>query len=505
MMNEEEINRILETTKKKIAISQFKKERVESMGYAKENNKFILLRRIGIGTAAGVLLTVGSVGAYVGISGNTEILRNIGINIGDKFDAEKQNIGTSINDNGAEIKLVSAACDSSCIILETEIKLDDEKYKNIDFKIDDLTFKTDSFTGSKKTGLKLSESSASSVMENGIIKLFKYISIKDPNLGADGFLDEVFENSNTAECKIEFSKIFDANSEETISEGSWKLDFTLAGKTKSEFTKLNKEIKVNDVIVNIESINKSTLGNYIVLTANQDNFDLNKENDIQKLEYTIKNSLGEKINIVSKTYNISQEYGDNSKISVEATLKLDDISDDINYDINVQIGSEKNIETKEIAEVLNNNENIETKMQEENKQEELQVSVVEENTNSNSSMFLKNPIDGDLIILRGFNSDKGNGIDILAQEGKSLYSINKGEVVDAGNDEAKGKYITVKYDNNIQVVYSTCSEILKNVGDKVDAGDVIAKTGNTGHSTGPHLHLEIIKDGVQVNPEEYLK
>lgn len=120
-------------------------------------------------------------------------------------------------------------------------------------------------------------------------------------------------------------------------------------------------------------------------------------------------------------------------------------------------------------------------------------------------MFLKNPIDGDLIILRGFNSDKGNGIDILAQEGKSLYSINKGEVIDAGNDTVKGKYITVKYENNIQVVYATCSEILKNVGDKVDAGDVIAKTGNTGHSTGPHLHLEIIKDGVQVNPEEYLK
>ena len=90
-------------------------------------------------------------------------------------------------------------------------------------------------------------------------------------------------------------------------------------------------------------------------------------------------------------------------------------------------------------------------------------------------------------------------------EGKSIYSVNKGEVVDVGNDTTKGKYITIKYDNNVKVVYATCSTILKKVGDKVNTGDVVAKTGNTGRSTGPHLHFEILVNGVQANPEEYLK
>ena len=507
-MNEEEFNRILETTKKKIAISQFKKERIESMKHEKANNKFVLLRKIGIGTAAGLLLTVGSVGAYVGISGNTEILKNIGINIGNKYEAEKQDIGVSVNANGTEVKLVSAACDSSCIVLETEIKLDTEKYKNVDFKIDNLTLTANGFTGSTQKDLKLSESSASKVMENGTIKLFKYISIKDPNLSADGFLDMIFENANTANCKIEFSKLYDANTNEVISEGKWELNFNLEGKTKSEFIKSNKKINVKDVTVNIESINKSSLGNYIVLTANQNNFDINKENNIQKLEYTVKNSSGKKINIVSTTYNIAQEFGDSSKISVEATLKLDDVSDDINYDIAAQIGTEINIPTSEIAEVIKNNKAIEETMQKDNtnnKQEELQVTVIEENKSSNSSVLLRNPIDGDLILLKRFNSAEANGVDIAAPEGKSIYSVNNGEVVDVGNDAQKGNYIAIKYDNNVKVIYSTCSTILKKVGDKVNTGDVVAKTGNTGHSTGPHLHFEIIVNGTQANPEEYLK
>lgn len=519
MMNEDEVYKILETTKKKIAISQFKKERIEQMRDKKEN-KFIVLKKIGIGTAAGILLTVGSVGAYVGITGNTEILKKIGINIGEQYEAEKQSVEGTIYGNGFTANLVSAACDSSCIVLEVDVKLDENKYKGIDFKIDNLTLMGDSLIGSTNTGLKLSEDSVSTITENGTIKLFKYISIKDPNLESDGILDEIFANSNKANCKIEFSKLYDSNSKESISDGKWEWNFTLEGKEKSEFVKVDKNINVENVSVNIESVSKSSLGNYITLIATQDKFDSNKENNIQKLEYSIKNSTGKEINIVSKTYNITQEQDNTSKIAIETTLKLDDISDDIDYDIDVRIGEKTNIATSEITDVIKSIETTEMEeiretkeTKEDEKQEEVQSTVIKQDemnkivnkNQTNSSILLKFPLDRELIITTKFGTNGHNGIDLAAQEGESIYSINEGEVEDVGFNMERGKYIIIKYSDDIQVVYGACSEILKDIGDKVNTGDVIAKTGSTDFSTGPHLHFEILANGIQKNPEDYIK
>lgn len=510
-VSEDEINRILEKTKKKIAISQFKKERIEDMKNTKEN-KFVLIKRIGIGTAAGLVLTVGSVGAYVGVTGNTDILKNIGINIGEKYEEEKQGIEGAIYGDGVTINLVSAACDSTCIVLEADIKLDKNGYKEIDFNIENLTLKGNNFVGSTNNGLNLSENSASSVMEDGTIKLFKYISIKDPNLAGDGFLDALFSESNKADCKIEISKLYDKESKKIIANGKWEFDFTLEGKEESEFVNMDKKINVKDVDVDVLYVAKSSLGNYITLIASQDNFDSNKENNIQKLEYIIKNSKGERINIVSRTYNISQEENDASKIYIETTIKLDDISNDVNYDIDVQIGEKENIKTSEITDVIKLIEELEKENNNE-KQEEMQLSVInqeevskiEDNNKDNSSLFQKSPLDGNLIILTRYNDEEKRGIEIAAQEGKSIYSVNDGKVVDVGYDNKNGNYIVVEYENNIKVLFGTCSEILKSVGDKVKTGEVIAKTGNTGHSTGPHLHLEVLVNGIQDNPENYLK
>lgn len=515
-MDEKETYKILEITKKKIAISQFEKEAVEEMREKKES-KTVILKKVVIGTTAGIILTIGSVGAYASITGNTEPLKKLGINIEKQYKAQKQNISGEITGKGFTANLVSAACDSSCIVLEIDIDLEENEnnYKDIDLKIENLTLTGDNIMGSTNEELKLSENSISKIMENGKIKLFKYISIKDPNLEGDGFLNEISENSNKVNCKIEFSELYDINSKQNISEGKWNLEFALEKKEKSKFVPMNKKINIQDITVNVEGISRSSLGNYIILTATQDKIDINQENDIQKLEYIIRDSNGREVKIVSKTYNISGESDNNSKISIETTLKLDDISENLNYNIDVRIGKSINIKASEISDVIEfiKKQQIEDKKEEKKQDEKESLTMIKQEKikeittkNENSSeLFLTSPLDRDLIITTKFGTDKHNGVDLKANGDENIYSINKGEVIDVGFNMKRGKYIIVKYKDNTQVVYGTCSKILKNVGDKIDTGDIIAKTGSTGFSTGPHLHFEILINGVQKDLEDYMK
>ena len=67
-----------------------------------------------------------------------------------------------------------------------------------------------------------------------------------------------------------------------------------------------------------------------------------------------------------------------------------------------------------------------------------------------------------------------------------------------------GNYITVDHGNGIKSQYLHCSSIVASLGDNVQKGQIIAKIGSTGVSTGPHLHLDFIVNGVKVDPLIYL-
>jgi murein DD-endopeptidase MepM/ murein hydrolase activator NlpD len=95
------------------------------------------------------------------------------------------------------------------------------------------------------------------------------------------------------------------------------------------------------------------------------------------------------------------------------------------------------------------------------------------------------------------------GIDIDAEIGTPIKSSSAGTVVKVGEDETYGKYVIVrsgKYD----VIYAHCRKIIVEERQKVQQGEIIGEVGDTGITSGPHLHFEIQEDGRPVSPMEML-
>jgi murein DD-endopeptidase MepM/ murein hydrolase activator NlpD len=96
---------------------------------------------------------------------------------------------------------------------------------------------------------------------------------------------------------------------------------------------------------------------------------------------------------------------------------------------------------------------------------------------------------------RGFHS----GVDLAAVEGAEVSAAMDGRVVETGSDETYGEYVVLNH-GNVSTKYAHCSRTLVSPGDRVRQGEAIALVGNTGLSTGPHLHFEVWLDGSPVNP-----
>ncbi len=101
-------------------------------------------------------------------------------------------------------------------------------------------------------------------------------------------------------------------------------------------------------------------------------------------------------------------------------------------------------------------------------------------------------------IYNGKNNHKG--VDISVPAGTDIRAGHNGVVKEAAYSSSYGYYVVIDGEKGLQSKYAHCSELLVSVGQEVKKGDIIAKSGNTGDSTGAHLHLEILKDGEYLNP-----
>ena len=101
-------------------------------------------------------------------------------------------------------------------------------------------------------------------------------------------------------------------------------------------------------------------------------------------------------------------------------------------------------------------------------------------------------------------STNHKGIDIGAPTGSNIVAAAGGTVTISTYSYSAGNYVMINHGGGVSTVYMHCSKLLVSVGDTVKKGDVIAKVGSTGYSTGPHLHFGIRQNGTYVNPSNYV-
>lgn len=102
------------------------------------------------------------------------------------------------------------------------------------------------------------------------------------------------------------------------------------------------------------------------------------------------------------------------------------------------------------------------------------------------------------------SSGMHTGMDIANAQGTNIYATAAGTVKFTGWFGGYGNLVIVTHGNGVDTYYGHCNTILVSAGQAVSQGQLIAKMGNTGNSSGPHLHLEVRVNGVAQNPQTYV-
>lgn len=101
-------------------------------------------------------------------------------------------------------------------------------------------------------------------------------------------------------------------------------------------------------------------------------------------------------------------------------------------------------------------------------------------------------------------STNHKGVDLAAPYGADILASASGVVTTAKYSASAGNYVVIAHGNGMSTVYMHASSLLVSVGQTVRQGQVIAKVGSTGYSSGNHLHFGVIKNGTYVNPLNYI-
>ena len=258
----------------------------------------------------------------------------------------------------------------------------------------------------------------------------------------------------------------------------------------------------------------------------------NKEELEKNIEENIKNYQGKNISKIEMTENPEYEYklveknketNENSIIvALQKNIKIEyeyyelalngEVIESVNSKedaekIKNELGLEELTITQKITENIEEIKTAELEVAKNNVAEKTQTKT-EEIADIDGIKIATLPITGTISSRYGERSRRRvsthTGLDIAAPTGTPIKVIADGTVTFAQYSGSYGYLVKVDHGNGVETWYAHTSKMYVKAGEKVTAGDTIAAVGNTGNSTGPHLHLEIRINGKHVNPQKYI-
>lgn len=214
-------------------------------------------------------------------------------------------------------------------------------------------------------------------------------------------------------------------------------------------------------------------------------------------------AIQEKLEITYKYYEIALNGEAIEKVNSEAIAEqiVNEIKETTQNEIILNI----NEKTTENVEDMNTNT---LEVAKSNIIEKLDIDTTEAISNINGIKIATLPITGVISSRYGVSSSirssTHTGLDIAAKTGTPIKVVANGTVTFAAESGSYGYLVKVDHGNGVETWYAHTSKMYVKQGQKVKTGDVIAAVGNTGNSTGPHLHLEVRVNGQHVNPQQYL-
>ena len=138
------------------------------------------------------------------------------------------------------------------------------------------------------------------------------------------------------------------------------------------------------------------------------------------------------------------------------------------------------------------------------------IEYFDENGKSAKKLLMKTPIDGARLSsgfgmrkhpIKGYMK-KHQGVDFAAPTGTSIYAAGDGIIEMKQRYKGYGKYIRIRHANGFKTAYGHISKFKKTPSGRVKQGSIIGYVGSTGNSTGPHLHYEVLKNNIRINPQK---